>query len=167
MEFLSDDPTYLAGGLGLLAGAFLVAMKLTQQGKYLVWAGVAFALALAVVAVERVWVTDNERIEETVYGLGRAVKASDASGVLDRLTPDVQYVAGGTRCRAPATRALIEQGGEEREVRLPADLAPRANAGGQSRRGRAEFRVICGGSFQGPSQRPELRLGQLDLVARA
>ena len=73
MEILSDDPTYLAGGLGLLAGVFLIALRLTQQGKYLVWAAVSLALALVVVGVERVWVTDNERIEETVYGLGRAV----------------------------------------------------------------------------------------------
>ena len=39
MEFLSEDPTYLAGGLGLLARPFLVALRVTQQGKYLVWAG--------------------------------------------------------------------------------------------------------------------------------
>ena len=26
MEYLSEDPTYLAGGLGLLAGAFLIAV---------------------------------------------------------------------------------------------------------------------------------------------
>ena len=44
MEFLSEDPTYLAGGLTILAGIFLVALKLTQQGKFLVWAGLSLAL---------------------------------------------------------------------------------------------------------------------------
>ena len=36
MTYLSEDPTYLAGGLLLLAGAFLVALNITQRGKYLV-----------------------------------------------------------------------------------------------------------------------------------
>jgi len=105
MEFLSDDPTYLAGGLGLLGAVLLIATWLTQQGKFLVWAGVAFALALVVLGVERVWVTDDERIEETVYALGEAVKTSDVPGVLVRLTPDVQYVAGGRSMPSAATRS--------------------------------------------------------------
>ena len=42
MTYLLEDPTYLAGGLLLLAGAFLVALKVTQQGKYLVRAGIAW-----------------------------------------------------------------------------------------------------------------------------
>src|SRR5436305_794166 len=95
MEFLSDDPTYLAGGLGLLAGVFLIALRITQQGKYLVWAAVLLALALVVVGVERVWVTNNERIEEAVYRLARAVERGDAPAVLEMLAPDVQYVVSG------------------------------------------------------------------------
>ena len=59
MTNLSEDPTYLAGLLLLLAGVFLVALNITQQGKYLIRAGVMLGLALAVVAVEWFWVTDN------------------------------------------------------------------------------------------------------------
>ena len=33
MTFLSEDPTYLAGFLVLVAGAFLMALKVTQQGE--------------------------------------------------------------------------------------------------------------------------------------
>ena len=73
MTYLSEDPTYLAGGLLLLAGAFLVALKVTQQGKYLIRAGIALGLGLVVVVVEWLWVTDNERIEQVVYDLRRAV----------------------------------------------------------------------------------------------
>jgi hypothetical protein len=36
VTFLSEDPTYLAGFLALVAVALLVALKVTQQGKYLV-----------------------------------------------------------------------------------------------------------------------------------
>ena len=80
MTFLSEDPTYLAGFLVLAAGAFLMALKVTQQGKYLVWALTALGLAVAVVVIERMWVTDNERIESVVYDLRRAVLAADRRG---------------------------------------------------------------------------------------
>ena len=148
MEFLSEDPTYLAGGLGLLACAFLIALRLTQQGKYLVWAGAAFALALLVVAVERVWVTDGERIEDAVYGLGRAVAASDADGTLDRLTPDVQYVSGNqVLFSGPVARTMIHGRVSNAKFDFLRVTHLHASAGGQSRRGSAEFRVLCGGSI--------------------
>ena len=38
MEFLSEDATYLAGGLGLLGLVFLIALRVTQRGRFLVWA---------------------------------------------------------------------------------------------------------------------------------
>ena len=41
MTYLSEDPTFLAGFFLVLAGAFLAALKVTQQGKYLVRAGIA------------------------------------------------------------------------------------------------------------------------------
>ena len=45
MELLLEDPTYLAGGLGILGVAFLIAVRVTQQGRYLIWALIALALA--------------------------------------------------------------------------------------------------------------------------
>ena len=108
MTFFSEDPTYLAGGLLLLAGAFLVALNITQQGKYLVRAGVALGLALLVVAVEWFWVTDNERIEHVVYALRQAVLSSDAEGVLIHMAPNVQYLQADTVLSEDATRAMIK-----------------------------------------------------------
>ena len=82
MVYLSEDPTLLAGLLLVLAGGFVVALRVTQQGKYLVRAMIAAGLAAAVVVVEWIWVTDNERIEQVVYGLRQAVANSDVEGVL-------------------------------------------------------------------------------------
>src|SRR5262249_54978776 len=148
--FVSEDPTYLAGGLGLLAAAFLVALRLTQRGKYLAWAVAALGLLALVLVVERAWVTDNERIEQVVYDLGRAVEASDVPAVLDKLTPDVQFARGGSVfMRGPELRSFVEGrvGASRFDFLRVTHL--RANAGGQSRRGTAEFRVICSGSFRG------------------
>ncbi len=149
MEFLSDDPTYLAGGLAILAGIFLIALKLTQQGKFLVWAGVALGLAVSVVVIERLWVTDNERVEETVYGLARAVAGHDVASMLDRLAPDVQYVNRGTSMPSLATRALAERLVRDADFDFLRISHLEATAGGQSRRGRADFQVLCGGSLHG------------------
>src|SRR4051794_7625573 len=109
MEYLSEDPTVLTGALVVVAVAFLVATRVTQQGKYLFLAGGAFGLAILVVLVEWLWITDTERIEAVVYDLGKAVEASDAQGVLKHLANDVQYSVTGASLSSAQTRYMIEQ----------------------------------------------------------
>ena len=148
MELFSEDPRYLAGGLAVLAVVFLLAMKVTQQGKFLVWSLVAFGLAVLVVVVEWLWVTDNEKIEQTVYGLGLAVAASDVPGALGLLNDDVRYIRGGSSLPPSQTRALVEDLVANARFDFLKINKLVANAGGQSRRGTAEFRVLAGGSIQ-------------------
>jgi len=147
MTYLSEDPTFLAGGLLLLAGAFLLALKVTQQGKYAIRAGVALVLAGAVVLIEWVWVTDNERIEQVVYDLGRAVQSSDADRVLAHLVPTVQYKQGETALTEDATRALIKANLSNARFNFVRISDLQTSAGRQSRRGLADFRVISSGSL--------------------
>jgi hypothetical protein len=154
MEWLSEDPTYLAGGLAVLAGAFLIALKVTQQGKYLVWAAAALGGAALAVAVEWLWVTDNERIEETVYRLARAVAASDVPATLAALDGDVRLVynsrRGGGTLSVPTsvTRAFVEHTVSSARFDFLRITRLRANAGAGSRRGTAELEVLCGGSIE-------------------
>ncbi len=147
MTYLSEDPTFLAGGLLLLAGAFLLALKATQQGKYAICAGVALVLAGAVVLIEWVWVTDSERIEQVVYDLGRAVQSSDADRVLAHLTPTVQYLQGETVLTEDETRALIRSNLSNARFNFVRISDLQTSAGQQSRRGLADFRVISSGSL--------------------
>jgi hypothetical protein len=147
MTYVSEDPTYLAGALLLLAGAFLVAVNITQRGRYLIYAGVVFGLALSVVAVEWLWITDNERIEQVVYDLRRAVQNSDSDGVLAHMAPSVQYLQGDTALSADATRALIHANLSHARFEFVRISDLQTSAGQQSRRGKAEFRVFTRGSF--------------------
>jgi hypothetical protein len=147
MTYLSEDPTFLAGGLLLLAGAFLLALKATQQGKYAIRAGVALVLAGVVVSIEWVWVTDNERIEQVVYDLGRAVQRSDADRVLAHLMPTVQYKQGETALPEDGTRALIKSNLSNARFNFVRISDLQTSAGQQSRRGLADFRVISSGSL--------------------
>jgi hypothetical protein len=148
MTFLSEDPTYLVGGLLLLVGAFVIALKVTQQGKYLLGAGVALALALTVVLIEWMWVTDNERIEKVVQEVRTAVLNSDAEGVLTHLTPDVSYSDSDTSRKSEATRTLIRTylSNVHLEFIRLSDL--KTSVGQQTKRGTAEFRVFTKGGYK-------------------
>lgn len=149
MSFLSDDATYLAGGLAILAVIFLILVKTTQQGRFLLWAGVALALAVLALVIEQLWVTDNERIESVVYALRRAVAGSDTPGVLAQLTPDAVYVmGGGPSISGETTRGFIESELAKAKFDFVRITKLQAHAGGQSGRGSAEFRVLASGSYQ-------------------
>jgi ketosteroid isomerase-like protein len=148
MTYLSEDPTYVAGALGLLAGAFLMALKVTQQGKYLVWALSTLGLTLALVVIEHFWVTDNERIEAVVYDLKTAVVASDVDGVLKHMTPDVEYVQGGAVLSGEATQGLIRANLANTAFDFIHIQDLQISAGRQTRRGKAEFHVYAKGTLR-------------------
>jgi hypothetical protein len=144
MEYLSEDPWPLAGALGLVALGFLVALMITQQGKHLVRAGIALGLALAVIGIERVWVTDNERIEAVVYDLARAVGASDPAPIEAHLAPDFEEAGESVR------RAVIRASLPNIKFDFIRVSKLRVNAGAQTRLGTADFTVHAGGMASVP-----------------
>ncbi len=148
MTYLSEDPTYLAGALLLVAGAFLIALNVTKQGKYLVIAGIAFGLACAVVLIEWMWVTDNERIEMVVYDVRKAVLACDAEAVIVHLAPEATYLHEDTVLSPDATRVLIRNNLSRVRLEFARISELRTSVGEQSRRGKAEFRVFTSGSLR-------------------
>ncbi len=148
MEFLSEDPTFLVSGLGVVAVASLIALRVTQRGKFLVAAGVSLALALVVVVVERAWVTQGERIALVVEDLRRAVEASDVEGVTRHLTPDVQFVQGDRTVGSLKTQDFIRSTLENAGLDFVRVTGLTTAAFPQSRRGTAEFRVMAKGSLK-------------------
>lgn len=147
MTYLSEDPTLLVTILLLVAGVFLVALNVSQQGKYLIWSGIAFALAVLVLVTEWLWVTDNERIEHVVYELRRAVLNSDVQGVLSHLAPNVQYLQGDIALSEDDTRARVEANLSRARLDFVRISDLQISAGQQSRRGKAEFRAFARGSL--------------------
>ena len=125
---------------------FLLAVYITQQGKYLVSGAVALGLAALVVLVEWLWVTDTERIEQVVYDIRSAVLKSDSEGVLVHLAPNAQYVQGDSALTADLTRALVRTS----VGRVRFDFVQISNlqisVAQQARRGKAEFRVFTSGT---------------------
>jgi hypothetical protein len=148
MTWLSEDPTVLATVLLILAGALFIALRVTQRGKYLIYAGASLALALVVVVGEWLWVTDNERIEHVVYDLRSAVQNSDVDGVLGHMSPHVYYSNGDLRLSGEATRGFIRSNLSDSHFDFVRVSGLRASAGSQSRRGIAEFRVFARGRLK-------------------
>src|SRR5262249_30454046 len=99
-----------------------------------------------VVMVEWLWVTDNERIEQVVYGLRDAVVSSDAEGVLHYMAPDVMYVKGDTTMDGEATRGLIRDNLSRVRFEIVRITNLETNAGRQSRLGTATFSAFFKGT---------------------
>ncbi len=147
MTYLSEDPTFLVGGLLLVAGAFAAALRVTQEGKYLMYATVALVLALGVLVVEQLWVTDSERIEQVVYSLRNAVANSNVDGVLGHMTRDVLYTHGDVALSPEETRSYIRAALSRVKFEMVQVTGLEIKVGEQSRRGTASFRVFAKGSM--------------------
>ena len=145
MYYLIENPTYPLIALALAALLLLVALQVTRQGKYLIAAGILIGLGLILFVVERLVVTDAERIEAVVYELADAVAHSDIEGVEARLAPEVtlgrQAKAGGLvplRVLLPILRRVQFDFLKVRQLQ--------AQAGSQTKRGTAEFKVTASGT---------------------
>ncbi len=100
------------------------------------------------VVVEWAWVTDNERIEQVVYGLRQAVANSDVEGVLGYMTPDVLYFKGDTALEGDATRGLIRANLAMPGSRSCRSAAWRPTWGSNRGAGRPTFRVFAKGTME-------------------
>ena len=144
MYYLIEDPTYLLIALGLAALLCLVALQVTQQGKFLIWAVGLLGAGALLFAVERLVVTDAERVEAVVYQLADAVARSDAAGVEALMTPEVVFTLRGQSGGVVPAQAFFARLGQVRFdfVRV---RKLTTQAGSQTKRGSAEFKVSAAG----------------------
>lgn len=144
---VSDNPWYLAGGLAVIAAGFLIALRVTQDGRYLIRAGIALGLAAGLLVIEQVWVTDAERVEWTVKAIAAALGRSDAEGVLAHLDDRVTF---GLRSdvRQEIDPTAIRDGLKDFTFDWVYLSRLATNAGRQTGRGSAEFRVSVSGIYR-------------------
>ncbi len=150
LTWLSEDPWPMAGFFGLIALLFFVALRMTQQGQYLIRGCIALGLAALVLCIEHFWVTDTERLEAVVYSLARAVESSDIPGIMTHFTPNVQFKQGGETIEGVVfdeefVRSHLERAQFDfvKVRKLTTEVSP------QARRGSAEFEVFLSGTQLG------------------
>jgi hypothetical protein len=145
--YLAENPWPLVVFFSLIGAGFLVAMRVTQDGRHLVRAMIALGLAGAVLVVDAVWVTEAERIEAVVRELADAVRRSDAdaaAAVLDEpLSFGIRNLSISEELDFSTLSIVL------RDVKFDWLHVSRlsANAGEQTHRGTAEFRVNTGGTY--------------------
>jgi hypothetical protein len=146
--YVAENPWYLVAILGVVAAGFLITLRATQDGRYLVRALVALGLAGALIVVDQVWVTEAERVERVIRDLADAIARSDGQVMMDLMD---QHVVFGIRSNIH---------GEELDLGSFAELLSQvqfdfvrvsrltATAGAQTRRGQAEFKVTASGAIR-------------------
>ena len=166
MYYLLEDPWPVGLGLAFLGLVFLVALRVTQRGKFLIWAGVCVGLSAVVFLVEALYVTDSERIEAVVTDIVQASARSDADAVLAHLTPDVileqngntigesriqrlARLVGAELARGPIARELIRRMLTDVKFDYLYITHLETHANRISRQGTADLRVHAMGSFRG------------------
>ncbi len=148
MHYLIEDPSYVLVALGIVALGFLVAVKVTQQGKFLIWAGGLAALAALIFAVDQLWVTDAERIEGVVYDLARAVEASDVDRIRSHLDERVSIGMRGHSTDGSALLGVVLTMLRSTHFDFVRVGQLTAEAGSLTKRGSAEFKVTATGTFR-------------------
>ena len=155
MYYLAEDPSYVLAALGLVAVGLLVALRVTQQGKFLIWAAIVAAVALGIFGVERYWVTDAERIEAVVYDLADATEASDVDRIKSHLDERVTFGVSGQTTDGSFLLRMVFPLLRQTHFDFVRIGRLTTGAGDQSRRGSAEFAVTATGIFdQGGTQHP-------------
>lgn len=148
LHYIAEDPWPSVVICSVLAAAFLLALKLTQQGKYLYFSLAAVAVGVLLFGIERVWVTEVERIEQVIYDLAGEVKTCDAKAVIRRFTPDVVIVQDThVVLEGQALRAFVLANINPMALRFDS-LSVRGlecAVSSSSGRGSAEFRVLASG----------------------
>ncbi len=160
MNFLTEDASYLLIGLGLAVLVALLALKVTQQGKFLIWAGALAALAVVVFGFERFWVTDAERVEAVVYDLADAVQASSPERIKSHL--DEKVTIGTRDLTMPGSVPLQYVLGLLKNTHFDFVKVGQleASVGRQTRMGKAEFKVTATGTYhEGQTEYPLGSLG--------
>jgi hypothetical protein len=160
MHHLTEDPSYLLIGLGMAAVACLLALKATQQGKFLLWTGALAALAAGVFLFERLYVTDAERVEAVVYDLARAIEASDIDKIKSHLDDHVTLGMRGRTMDGSMTLRFVLPMLRQAHFDSVWISQLATAAGSQTKRGSAEFKVTATGIYnEGGSQVPMGSLG--------
>ena len=154
ISWLAEDPWPVAGTLATAAVVFLILLRVTQQGRFLLWASGCLALAVATIVIEFFWVTDVERIEDVIGGMTRALQRSDGKTAASYLADDAIVTIGETDVGSLQGDAVLDHGLFERalsETKFDLLQVSRLTikVGSQTRQGTARFKILATGSYNG------------------
>ncbi|GAC1334175.1 MAG: hypothetical protein NVSMB14_01240 [Isosphaeraceae bacterium] len=154
MSWLSEDPWPVAGTLATVAVVCFILLRVTQQGRFLLWGFLCLALGVATVVIEHFWVTDVERIDDAIYGMTAALQRSDGKTAAGFLADDAVVTIGDTdigslRGDAVLDHDLFEHALSDTKFDLLQLSGMTVKVGSRTRQGTARFKVLATGSYNG------------------
>jgi hypothetical protein len=174
MHYLAEDPWPATLAFGVIAAACVIALRVTQQGKYLVAAATFALLAGLVWLVDALWVTDAERVEAMAYGIVQAVRdinpptaadpdkpkaerpvpnAEAFNRLFSYLTPDATFELGEFSAPGDFAKSFIRRQLENTTFDFIRVSKMYVEVGQQSRTAKTHFIVHAGGSTDRPGTR--------------
>jgi hypothetical protein len=90
-NLIGEDVWALIGVLAILALGLAIATVATGRGRFLIGIGALACLAIALLAIEWLWVTDRERVDRIIDELAQAAMREDSSGIVQHLAADCRY----------------------------------------------------------------------------
>jgi hypothetical protein len=91
IQLLAEDVWRILWVIGLAELTLAIALVVTRRGKYLMAMGAVATAGLLLVIIERLWVTDRERIEQIVADMAVAVEHEDAAALVRHLGPNCRF----------------------------------------------------------------------------
>ena len=147
-----ENPWPVVVALLAVAAICLALLLVTQNGRHLIRGLVVVGLAGLLLAVDWAWTTDREKIAAVVSNAAAAVKRNDIAGIRALLAPGAVYLpngqSGGVEFQSPLGNTLLRQALDEVKFDFLSVRKLEASAGRQTRRGKADFEVLCGGTWQ-------------------
>ncbi len=148
MSFLTEDPSSLLIGLGVACLGCLLALKITQQGKFLIWALGLLVAAGLVFGFEQLWVTDAERVEGVVYDLADAVQASDVARIKSHLDEKVTIGRRDLTIDGSSVLRRVLSRLNDCKFDFVRISGLTTSAGSRTKMGKAEFKVTATGTIR-------------------
>ncbi len=89
--YVAENPWYLVAVIGVIAAGFLLAARVTADGRHFARGMVALGVAAVLILVDQLWVTEAERVAGVVRELARAVARSDGPAALALMDDHVTF----------------------------------------------------------------------------
>src|SRR5262245_44627022 len=90
-HYLGEDVWPLIGLLALIALGLGIAIVATGRGRFLIGIIALACLAVLLLVIERLWVTDKERVDGIISEMAQSAVREDSAAIVRHLSPHCRY----------------------------------------------------------------------------
>ncbi|RLT11868.1 MAG: hypothetical protein DWI24_06815 [Planctomycetota bacterium] len=149
--YFGENPWPIIIGLLVIAVICLALLFVTQNGRYLIRALIALSFVALLLLIDWAWKTDREKIAEVVIKIANAVNRNDIETLRGQLAPNALYLqsgqGAGVEFQSPLGNTLLRDAIDQMKFDFLSVRDLNVSAGRQTKRGKADFQVLCAGTW--------------------